>query len=329
MNFNKKLWEEFKRDVRKLNLSTLVPNDKLIPGIWDEKENFNPEVRQKLLKIAQDFFESLDLDVAIDDITVTGSGASYNWSKMSDIDLHILVDYRKVDENTDLVGDYFRGKIFVWNQKHDIEFFDHEVEIYVQDTEEPHHSLGVYSLMKDEWLTKPEKEDVKIDLKGVKKKATMLMDCIERIYDLFEDQKYRISLKCAEKMKDKIRKMRQTGLDDGGIYSVENLSFKVLRRNGYIGDLNEIINKSYDKINSLAQNFVKKLKMYVSEPKNQENEGFQRLQELEKFQKSLKRRHERQKRRLISHGNQENKPPYSTKPSYKRGKSAPPGFGGS
>ena len=47
MNFNKKLWEEFKRDVRKLNLSTLVPNDKLIPGIWDEKENFNPEVRQK------------------------------------------------------------------------------------------------------------------------------------------------------------------------------------------------------------------------------------------------------------------------------------------
>ena len=69
--------------------------------------------------------------------------------------------------------------------------------------------------------------------------------------------------------------------------------------------------------------------MYVSEPKNQENEGFQRLQELEKFQKSLKRRHERQKRRLISHGNQENKPPYSTKPSYKRGKSAPPGFGGS
>ena len=98
MNFNKKLWEEFKRDVRKLNLSTLVPNDKLIPGIWDEKENFNPEVRQKLLKIAQDFFESLDLGVAIDDITVTGSGASYNWSKMSDIDLHILVDYRKVDE---------------------------------------------------------------------------------------------------------------------------------------------------------------------------------------------------------------------------------------
>jgi hypothetical protein len=38
--------------------------------------------------------------------------------------------------------------------------------------------------------------------------------------------------------------------------------------------------------------------------------------------------HERKKKRLIGKGAQPNSAPYSEKPSYKRAKSAPPGFGG-
>ena len=59
-----------------------------------------------------------------------------------------------------------------------------------------------------------------------------------------------------------------------------------------------------------------------------EKTGFNRINELEKFQKSVKRRHSRMKKRLIGGGKQKNTLPFTKKPSYKRGKSAPPGFGG-
>jgi len=78
----------------------------------------------------------------------------------------------------------------------------------------------------------------------------------------------------------------------------------------------------------LAQNFLKKLKIYVSEPKNSQKTGFHALNELEKFQKRVKRRHSRMKNRLFGRGKQRNVSPYTRKPSYKRAKSAPPGAGG-
>jgi len=53
------------------------------------------------------------------------------------------------------------------------------------------------------------------------------------------------------------------------------------------------------------------------------------LQEIEPFQKRMRAQHPRWKKRLIGMGGQKNTPPYSTKPSYKRSKSAPAGFGGS
>ena len=328
MNFNKKLWEEFVRDVKKVDISSLSPKKSLNFTLWDQNMQLKPDIKTKLVKIAEDFFESLKLDVEIEDITITGSSASYNWSEYSDIDLHILLDYSKVDENVDLVREFFRGKIFVWNQKHDIRIFGQEIEIYVQDTKEPHHALGVYSIKNDKWLQEPEKSKVEIDFKGVEEKALAIMDCIDRVYDIFEDQKYKFALKCAEKIKKKVKNMRQVGLEGIGIYSIENLAFKILRRNGYIGDLNEIIDRSYDKLLSLSQDFEKKLKIYVSEPKNEEIQGFHAINELEKFQKRMKKRHSRMKKRLIGHGKQANKPPYTQKPSYKRAKSAPPGAGG-
>ena len=39
------------------------------------------------------------------------------------------------------------------------------------------------------------------------------------------------------KFKDKLKKYRTRGLEDGGEFSNENLVFKVLRRNGYIQKL--------------------------------------------------------------------------------------------
>ena len=84
------------------NTGLLKPKDSLYPKFWKNKK-LNPIVARKLMEIADDIVKSLDLGAEIKDIIITGSIASYNWHDLSDIDLHILLDFEEIDENFDLV----------------------------------------------------------------------------------------------------------------------------------------------------------------------------------------------------------------------------------
>ena len=57
----------------------------------------------------------------------------------------------------------------LWNKNHDIFIKGFEVEVYVQDSNEPHYSTGVYSVKYDRWDTKPSKVDPKIDYENIRK----------------------------------------------------------------------------------------------------------------------------------------------------------------
>jgi hypothetical protein len=50
-----------------------------------------------------------------------------------------------------------------------------------------------------------------------------------------------------KKLWKKIKDSRQAGLQKDGEYSVENLVFKLLRRNGYVERLLDVKKKAYDK----------------------------------------------------------------------------------
>jgi cell fate (sporulation/competence/biofilm development) regulator YlbF (YheA/YmcA/DUF963 family) len=106
--------------------------------------------------------------------------------------------------------------------------------MYFQDSKEPHHSSGTYSLVRDEWINKPTKKIVNINSGAVQLKAADLMNAID---DLEDNRNKENFLQRYEKLKNKIKKMRQSGLDTGGEYSVENLAFKILRNNGYLEKL--------------------------------------------------------------------------------------------
>jgi hypothetical protein len=54
--------------------------DELNPKIWDDFK-IDDEVREDLLKIAEDFYASTDLEADVEDIVLTGSLANYNWSE--------------------------------------------------------------------------------------------------------------------------------------------------------------------------------------------------------------------------------------------------------
>lgn len=307
----------------------LTINNTLKSQIWSG-DALNPSISEALIAIANDFFDNLDLnDAELEDITFTGSLANYNWTKFSDIDLHLLLDFSKVDENTELVREFFNAKTSLWNKMHNILVKNHEVEIYVQDISEQHHSTGVFSIKDNQWIAEPVRSEPEVDTDMVKRKIKSFIDMIERVEDEYDDKSYQKAYEMSISLAKKLKNFRASGLEEAGEYSNENLAFKYLRNKGFIKTLYETRNESYDKMMSIQGNFDKKFKIYMSSDQTGEEKGFHRLQELEKYQKRIKKRHSRMKRRLISLGKQKNFAPFTKKPNYKRSKSAPAGFGGS
>ncbi len=242
-------------DPEDVDLSSFEFHDELNKDFWNQEDDrHDPEIRQKLIAIANDFWNSLEVgDAEYDDITFTGSLAAHNYSQFSDVDLHILVDFSDVDDKTDLVREYFNAMKSIWNRLHDILIKGYEVEIYVQDVNDPHEAQGLYSISNDEWIKKPVLDKQDFDKDNVKKKAAGLMDQIDRLQPLIDEGKYEEAEKYADKLKEKIRKMRKTGLETVGAYSVENLAFKVLRRNDYLGKLSDAKREAYDKMQSIKE----------------------------------------------------------------------------
>lgn len=236
-----------------IDIKSLSVKDNLNEEIWTEEKTLKPEIREKLIGIAEDFFEELDIPWAeLEDIRFTGSLANYNWSKYSDVDLHLVIDYRLVDENVDLVEEYFKARKNLWNNQHDISIHGFDVEVYVEDAQGEHFSSGVYSVLMDEWVTEPKSVRPQIDKKAIRNKAKVIMRLIDDlVVEKFKEKKYEEAIEAAELMSEKVKKMRQSGLESGGEYSVENLTFKILRRNGALDKLYEIKLDSYDHMMSV------------------------------------------------------------------------------
>ena len=166
-----------------------------------------------------------------------------------------------MEADPELAKDYFNAKKSLWNRIHDILIDGYEVEVYVQDENEPHASTGVYSIMNDEWLTEPNRVEPTFDWSDIAKKADGIMDQIERAVDIYKDRKYTDALQYIDKLKEKIRKFRKAGLDRAGEFSSENIAFKVLRRNGYLEKLSNLKHMAYDRLMSKKSDGLIRIKL--------------------------------------------------------------------
>jgi len=220
-------------------------HDELNPGIW-YGENMIPEVREALLIIAEDFIDHLGLDgLDIEDITVSGSNAAYTYTKHSDIDLHILVNFNKLHDDT-IYRELFDAKKTIYNEDHDIKIDGYDVELYVQDTNQPVISLGEYSVLYGKWLKMPKKARATLDQRSAKEKFNKL----NKLADLAlkHDDEKRIKEIIAT-----IKKYRKAGLDRTGEFGPENLAFKALRSKGIIKKLFQRFNTIHSEKLSLPE----------------------------------------------------------------------------
>jgi len=227
-------------------------HDELEPEIWDDG-SIKPDIAERLRLIAQDFLETLDVPVEMKDLRVTGSLANYNWSKYSDVDLHLVVDFGDVDEDQELVKAYFDAARARWNDLHDIKIMGYDVEIYVENVDEEHRSTGVYSLLNDDWKAHPKMLKHKIDFETAIKKAEDIEKRYEQAKEVYDEGEYDKVLRTVERIKAKIRDMRLAGLESEEMeLSAENVAFKILRSAKILHKLSRLKYNAYDRSMSMS-----------------------------------------------------------------------------
>jgi predicted nucleotidyltransferase len=217
-------------------------NDK----IWDKNGKIIPMVREKLLVLANKVANEVATLVKIKNIYFTGSLAGYNWTPLSDIDLHIIVDIlEKHSDNT--LNEYFDLICKLFNSQHNIFIKGYKVEVNMKETESLLKDKALYDLEKNKWVIKP--VDILRDMNDTD--VISLTKEYQRKIDLLILQNG--SIDEAKELKAEIKSLRKEGLAKEGEFSVGNLVFKKLRNTEYIAKLFDYWNKLEDQELSLEK----------------------------------------------------------------------------
>ena len=229
------------------NLNDAVKfNDRLNPRLWDANEHLRPDVQAALLKIANDFAEFLGIsDIELKDITISGSNAAYTYTPHSDIDLHLVVDLPRAD-SSDVYRELFDAKKYQYNDLHNIKIGNYDVELYVQNANQPHISQGIYSVLNNDWISVPRRQKPDVDDISTRSKYDTLTQHIDQVIASEDYEKISALTK-------KIKRLRQTGLEAHGEFGPENLTFKMLRTQGKIKQLYDAMNAAKDRTLSLKE----------------------------------------------------------------------------
>ena len=238
-------------------LDSFKIKDSLNPQIWPDGQ-LDPQVQKKLLRIANGFIKDIKIPKGskIKDIIFTGSLANFNWSKFSDIDIHVILDYNQFDGDPKMIEGFFKAQKDLWELEHDIRIFDFPVQAYAQDSNQELMATAVYSILKDKWVKKPKRETFNIDKKSIKKKAEAFISKLKDIRDDYKNHDYQSVVDKVTKVKDKIKQMRKAGLENGGEFSLENIVFKTLRRTPFMDILDSFKAKAYDNLMSVQENMI-------------------------------------------------------------------------
>lgn len=234
--------------------------------LFTKEELLKDKVRDKMLEIVDEFLADLkeqDIKIKVDDVLFIGSNASYNYTKDSDIDLHILTNTTSTSYGKEVAAALYSAYRSLFNKNLDIEFFDIPVEIFVETEDSARVSNGIYSVKKNKWLRQPVQEEIpEYDTKAL---AELVAQWETKCKDLIEDIK-------ADKLKDEKRvvkllediydKLRKKGISKGE-YSIENLAFKELRNKGYLDQLKDHRNELVSKRLSLEEKLDRQVRVDV------------------------------------------------------------------
>ena len=214
---------------------------KLNPKLWNG-QSLRPEVKKSLLRIAREFYKFLKVSSPVSDIYITGSQANFNYSKKSDIDLHLVFDFKKISCD-EPIEELFDTKRKLWREKHNIEIYDIPVEVYAEDLSKPSVS-SAYSIVSDSWVRDPSKPVISYNVNKVERLTELWLKLIQASIKSK-------NIKVCDYVMKLLADYRKLGLKSYGEFGVPNLVYKSLRNIGAIERLSEYTNHLKDKDLSL------------------------------------------------------------------------------
>lgn len=222
--------------------STLKYHATLNKKFW-VGETLNAAVRLKLLEVAKVWAEFANVpSSAIKDIILSGGNANYNYTKYSDLDVHLVVDYKQMDCDQSMVFDYFMAKKSLWASSHNVTIFGQPVELFAEPLDTVRKiGQGVYSLKNNKWIQKPEFQDLNFD------DDDLLANKVEFYKREIENAiEGRVDMDVAQELKDRLYGMRAAAIQQHGEFSFENLVFKELRNLGLVDKLRAYLTTKKD-----------------------------------------------------------------------------------
>lgn len=253
--------------LEEIDYNSFNSKETLCPYLFQPNGQLIKEVRKTLLEAGKDFYGFLQFDWlknGLKDIWLVGSAAGYNWSeRYSDIDVHIIMNYKDITQNDDLLANDLWALKTLYNKEHDIEIKGMKVEVYAQDINEDIKSDGIYSILRQTWIRKPEKRDININKRKINNYVREVEKKVQRALEEFRSNNFDVALDLTEDIKEDVRELRELGLSEEGEFSSKNLAFKALRRNGTLDKLDRLKILAFD--NEISIGKTNKEKVDVGE----------------------------------------------------------------
>lgn len=229
---------------------SLQYHDTLNDKLWNGLE-LEHDIRERLLAIGYMFAEYCHIPKSqVLDVILTGGNANYNYTRQSDIDVHVVFSKEALGWGAgnikDFVDDYLMDKKSLWSTKHGITIHGYPIELYAQDASEPYPSnQGVYSLLHNTWVQLPTRQQISFDDPLLKKKVMSYKHQIDSMI------KNNADVQAFKDLRTRLKDMRSAAIAQGGEFSFENLVFKELRNRGYLDRINKHVKQLTDKELSL------------------------------------------------------------------------------
>jgi hypothetical protein len=208
----------------------------LNPKLWNNNQ-LRPDVKQALLRIAQDFKDYIGVPFKVVDVQVAGGNANYTYTDHSDLDLHLIADFSSVQCDRE-AAELFDSKRLLYKEQYDVKIHGIPVELYVEDQDHPAVSSS-YSLLNDQWIREPKKQVADIDRDEVERMSGVWHKIIQHAIQTAD----RHSLQNVLKL---LRKYRKMGLQHSGEFGVPNLVYKSLRNDNTLRGLSRLLDRLHD-----------------------------------------------------------------------------------
>lgn len=231
----------------------------LNPKLWNKDTTLKSEVKDKILEIVKEFENSLaedNIKFNVKDIILVGSNVNYNYTKDSDLDIHIITDTTSLNCPDNLYPALYSAYRSLFNKNLNIEFYGIPVELYIETEESPRVSNGCYSVSQGKWISEPKIEDIP---EYDKEQLNNLVTKWETKYNGLLN-KDNLTADNISSFIEQIYELRKEGLASGSEWDVKNLTFKEFRNKGYLDHLKELKNEVRGKelsLESLAEDTEK------------------------------------------------------------------------